>query len=147
MSHFVSASLFSRLEPNREVLGLAQKSDSLSAYLVVLPCGKRWNPFSRMQCPNLYGDSYKVWQALTWDDDPDVLNLPTASIAIAWSPDSKYLASANLDNTLTVWEWDYPDPWVMRGFPGKIRNLVWSEPVTSVGASLLVVSSFEGIVV
>jgi len=89
----------------------------------------------------------KVWQALTWDDDPDVLNLPTASIAIAWSPDSKYLASANLDNTLTVWEWDYPDPWVMRGFPGKIRNLVWSEPVTSVGASLLVVSSFEGIVV
>jgi WD40 repeat protein len=89
----------------------------------------------------------KVWQALTWDDHPDVLNLPTASIAIAWSPDGKYLASGNLDSTLTVWEWGFFDPWVMRGFPGKVRSLAWSEPVTPVGASVLATACVEAVVV
>ncbi|NEQ22618.1 MAG: hypothetical protein F6K28_26240 [Microcoleus sp. SIO2G3] len=89
----------------------------------------------------------KVWNAADWNDDPCFFALPTASVAIAWSPDGKYLAAGNLDNTLTVWEWGNLDPWVMRGFPGKIRNLVWSKPVTAVGIPLLAVSSVEGVVV
>lgn len=49
-------------------------------------------------------------------------------MAIAWSTDGKFIAEGNLDNTLTVVEWDCPaEPWVMRGFPGKVRQLAWSQ--------------------
>lgn len=89
----------------------------------------------------------KVWNAQDWDDEPYVVEMGAASVAIAWSPDGKYLASGNLDFTITVLEWENRHlPWVMRGFPGKIRNLAWSEKVMA-GASLLGVSSVEGVVV
>jgi len=108
--------------------------------------GMSWHPSG--QHLTVCGDKgVKVWNAADWNDDPCFFALPTASVAIAWSPDGKYLAAGNLDNTLTVWEWGYLDPWVMRGFPGKIRNLVWSKPVTAVGAPLLALSSVEGVVV
>lgn len=85
----------------------------------------------------------KVWNARDWDDDPFVVDMPAASLAIAWSPDGKYLASGNLDFSITVLEWDNPRfPWVMRGFPGKIRSLAWSQ-----ASSLFASSSVEGIVV
>lgn len=89
----------------------------------------------------------KIWNSQDWDDDPYVLHVPSASLAIAWSPDGKYLASGNLDRTLTVLEWDNHYPWVMQGFPGKIRQLAWSEATTQTSASLLAASSVEGIVV
>ncbi len=104
----------------------------------------------------------KIWTAADWDDDPYLLAIPSASVAIAWSPDGKYIASGNLDRTITVLEWDNPPskavsparatdkpllPWVMSGFPGKIRQLSWSNVTTTAGASLLASSSAEGIVV
>lgn len=89
----------------------------------------------------------KVWNALSWDDDPDLVSMTSPSVAIAWSPDGKYLASGNMDFTITVMEWENRHlPWVMRGFPGKIRNLAWSKKLLH-GASLLGVSSVEGVVV
>lgn len=88
----------------------------------------------------------KVWNSQNWNDDPYVLEIPSASLAIAWSPDGKYLASGNLDRTLTVLEWHNPHPWVMQGFPGKIRQLAWSEATTQAGTSLLAASSVEAIV-
>ncbi len=90
----------------------------------------------------------KIWEARDWDDDPYVVDMPAASIAIAWSADGKYFASGNLDFTITVLEWENLHlPWVMRGFPGKIRNLAWSEKITPLGVPLLAASSVEGIVV
>ncbi|MBR8840036.1 MAG: hypothetical protein DSM106950_40075 [Stigonema ocellatum SAG 48.90 = DSM 106950] len=89
----------------------------------------------------------KVWNCQDWNDSPYILDIPSASLAIAWSPDGKFLAAGNLDQTLTVVEWNNPEPWVMRGFPGKIRQLAWSEPHTQEGAPLLAVSSVDGIVV
>jgi len=89
----------------------------------------------------------KIWTADDWDDDPYLLTIPSASVAIAWSPDGKYIASGNLDRTITVLEWENPHPWVMRGFPGKIRQLAWSNVFTKVGAPLLASSSAEGLVV
>ncbi|HLO84948.1 MAG TPA: hypothetical protein VK203_08035 [Nostocaceae cyanobacterium] len=89
----------------------------------------------------------KIWSTQNWDEEPYILSMPTVSVAMAWSPDSKYLGSGNMDRSVTVLEWENPDPWVMRGFPGKIRQLAWSEVETNTGAPLLASSSVEGIVV
>jgi len=89
----------------------------------------------------------RVWNANDWDDDPQVLSIPSASVAISWSPDGFYLADGNMDNTLTVVEWSRPErPWVMQGFPGKVRHLAWSQPLTATGAPLLASCSSETIV-
>ncbi|MFM2064368.1 MAG: hypothetical protein RLZZ507_4039 [Cyanobacteriota bacterium] len=89
----------------------------------------------------------KIWNSQDWDDEPYILGMTTVSVAMAWSPDSKYLASGNMDRSVTVLEWENPDPWVMRGFPGKIRQLAWSQVTTATGAPLLASSSVEGVVV
>jgi len=88
----------------------------------------------------------KVWSTQNWDDDPYLIDMPSASIVTAWSGDSKYIASGNLDNTIAVLEYGTPHPWVMRGFPGKISNLTWSQRGSS-NAPLLAASSIEGIAV
>ncbi len=87
----------------------------------------------------------KIWQ--DWDDDPHVLALPTSTQAIAWSPDGKYLALGNFDNTLVVMEWGNPDPWIMRGFPGKVRALTWSQIIKPATAPLIGCASAEGVVI
>ena len=89
----------------------------------------------------------KIWNPQDWDDDPYMMSVDSASLAIAWSPDGKYLASGNLDRTITVLEWNNPHPWIMRGFPGKIRHLAWSQALTKTGAPLLASASAECIVV
>jgi WD40 repeat protein len=95
----------------------------------------------------------KVWHRLDWDEECYVLEMPTVSLAIAWSFDGNFLASGNMDKTLAVLESDLlisgedPQPWVMRGFPGKIRNLAWSEINAAIGAPLLASCSAEGIVI
>ena len=89
----------------------------------------------------------KVWNSHSWDEEPYFLDMTTVSVAMAWSPDGKFLASGNMDRSVTVLEWGNPDPWVMRGFPGKIRHLAWSDITTETGAPLLASASVEGIVV
>jgi WD40 repeat protein len=88
----------------------------------------------------------KVWDAKNWDEDPYLIEMPSASIVNAWSGDGKYIASGNLDNTITVLEYGLPIPWIMRGFPGKISNLTWSQQLSS-NTPLLAASSVESIAV
>ena len=88
----------------------------------------------------------KVWSPIDWDDDPYLIDMPSASLVTAWSGDSKYIASGNLDNTITVLEYGNPHPWIMRGFSGKISNLTWSQPLSN-NTSLLAASSMEDIAV
>ncbi len=87
----------------------------------------------------------KIWNRQDWDADPETRLISAASMAIAWSPDGDYLASGNLDRTLIVWSWDNPYPWQMQGFPGKVRQLAWSD-LTVGDAPLLASASMEGIV-
>jgi WD40 repeat protein len=89
----------------------------------------------------------KIWMVENWDDEPYLLPIDSASLVISWSPNGKYIASANMDRTITVLEWNNPNPWVMRGFAGKIRHLAWSDTPTKSGAPLLAASSVNGIVV
>ncbi|OLP19200.1 hypothetical protein BST81_06805 [Leptolyngbya sp. 'hensonii'] len=106
-----------------------------------------WHPDGKRLSVGGY-QGVKIWTADDWDDDPYLLTIPSASLAISWSPDGKYIASGNLDRTITVLEWEKPLlPWVMRGFPGKIRQLAWSKMLTKTGAPLLAASSVEGLVI
>mgnify|MGYP001795377583 CR=1 FL=1 len=72
---------------------------------------------------------------------------------MAWSGDGKYLASGNMDKTIAVADTQLlisesePEPWIMHGFPGKIRHCAWSQINSETGAPLLASSSVDGIVV
>lgn len=95
----------------------------------------------------------KVWDTLNWHHQPYILDVPSTSLAMAWSPDGKYLASGNMDKTIALAETqlliseDDPQPWILHGFPGKIRQVVWSQINSDNGAPLLACSSIDGIVV
>lgn len=90
----------------------------------------------------------KVWSIADWDADPTLVEIPSASNQLSWSPDGKYIASGNIDRTISVIEWENPGlPWVMQGFSGKIRQLVWSDAALKRDAPLLATSSAESIVV
>ncbi|MEO1593058.1 MAG: WD40 repeat domain-containing protein [Cyanobacteria bacterium J06632_22] len=67
----------------------------------------------------------KVWSCQDWTAVPENIEVPGASMAVAWSADGRYLASGNLDRTLTVVAWGQPPPWLMQGFPGKVRRVDW----------------------
>jgi WD40 repeat protein len=88
----------------------------------------------------------KIWEARDWDADPKSLEIPTASQAIAWSPDGQFLASGNQDQTLVLWDWsNLEDPWIMRGFPGKVHSIRWCSLPSRNGMPLLAVASAEAI--
>ncbi len=95
----------------------------------------------------------KIWRSDEWDEDPYFFSIPSASVAVAWSSDGKYIASGNMDKTICVLQTDFianakqAEPWLMHGFPGKIRHLAWSKVTTSKKEPLLASSSAEGIVV
>lgn len=69
-------------------------------------------------------------------DESELLAVDTGVHALAWSRDGEYLAGATLDRQLVVARvTELEMPWVMRGFPAKIQQLVWST------ADLAVISS------
>ncbi|MEL6816479.1 MAG: WD40 repeat domain-containing protein, partial [Cyanobacteria bacterium J06598_3] len=68
----------------------------------------------------------KVWSVEDWESPPEIVEVPGASLSVAWSADGQYLASGNLDRTLTVVRWGNPPPWLMQGFPGKVRQVDWA---------------------
>ncbi|WP_082348688.1 WD40 repeat domain-containing protein [Planktothricoides sp. SR001] len=105
-----------------------------------------WHPIAAYLAIAGY-QGVKIWCGEDWHDDPYLLSIPSASQAIAWSPDGKYLACGNLDQTLAVVEWGNPHPWVMRGFPGKVRSLAWSNLKTVLGAPLLAAASTQSAIV
>jgi WD40 repeat protein len=106
-----------------------------------------WHPNGEWLTVSGY-QGVKIWSASDWDADPMVLEIPSASTLVVWSPDGKYMASGNIDRTISVVEWEnFGLPWVMRGFPGKIRQLVWSDTALKRGAPLLASSSSQSIVV
>ena len=104
-----------------------------------------WHPHGTALAVSGHG-GVKVWQ---WDDlstAPRLIAVPGASLHIAWSAEGHYLGSGNLDRTLTVTELDDSPPWLMQGFPGKVRQLAWSTLLTPSGSPLLAAACAEGII-
>ena len=67
----------------------------------------------------------KVWDARDWQAEPYLLQVPGASLQAAWSPDGRFLAAGNFDRTLSVLQWSSPPPWLIQGFPAKVRQVAW----------------------
>ncbi len=88
----------------------------------------------------------KVWQSADWIAEPEFVEVPGASMAVAWSLDGRYLASGNLDRTLTVVSWGNPPPWLMQGFPGKVRQVAWAVPVAN-QPSMVAAACLDGVTV
>lgn len=105
-----------------------------------------WHPSGDSLAVSGHG-GIKVWQTHQWQKAAQLIQVPGASIAAAWSQEGRYLGSGNLDRTLTVVEWGSPPPWLMQGFPGKVRQVCWSMPPTSGSAPLLAAACAEGITV
>ena len=93
-----------------------------------------------------HGDSTD-WTPASWTKEPEFIDVPGASIAAQWSSDGRYLGSGNLDRTLTLVDWGNPPPWFMQGFPGKVRQLSWSNAPTSSGSPLLAAACTTGITI
>lgn len=107
--------------------------------------GLEWSPDGQYLAIAGY-QGVKIWESRDWNEDPYIFDIPSASVAVTWSNDGKYFALGNMDRTIAVFEWNNPNPWVMRGFPGKIRQIAWST-VTSSHPPLFAAASAEVVVV
>ncbi|MGP1385751.1 MAG: WD40 repeat domain-containing protein [Thainema sp.] len=105
-----------------------------------------WHPAEDLLAVSGHG-GIKIWQGDDWAAEPKQIAVPGASLHVAWSADGRYLGSGNLDRTLTVAEWNSPPPWLMQGFPGKVRQTAWSQPVTISGSPLIAAACMDGVTV
>jgi WD40 repeat protein len=104
--------------------------------------GLAWQPSGRHLAIGGNG-GIQFWTPQNWNAEPELWELGAASLVLAWSPNSQYIASGNMDNTLTVMQWKKSRPWMMGGFPAKVRHIVWSDKSTLLGAPLIAASSGE----
>ena len=102
-----------------------------------------WHPQGNLLAASGHG-GVKVWSRSDWRQKPYQLEVPGASLDCAWSSDGKYLASGNLDRTISLLHWENPPPWLMQGFPGKVSQVAWS---SNNDKPLLAASCQEGIVI
>ncbi|MEM1256514.1 MAG: WD40 repeat domain-containing protein [Cyanobacteria bacterium P01_H01_bin.21] len=107
--------------------------------------GLAWHPEQNLLAVSGH-TGVKVWHGNNWDAHPEFIEVPGASIAVDWSSDGRYLASGNLDRTLTVVSWGNPPPWLMQGFPGKVRQVDWAMPVAN-KPSLVAAACLDGVTV
>lgn len=104
--------------PNQEIIADLNFEDSSVFNLA-------WNIDGNLLAASGHG-GVKVWQSNDWTKKPYLLKVPGASLDCAWSSDGAYLASGNLDRTISLLHWDNPPPWLMQGFPGKVGRVNWS---------------------
>jgi len=105
-----------------------------------------WQPDGTRLAVSGHG-GIKIWSAEDWETPPKLIAVPGASLHCAWSDDGQYLGSGNLDRTLTVAEVESPPPWLMQGFPGKVRQVEWSNLPTKSGSPLIAAACLEAITV
>lgn len=89
----------------------------------------------------------KVWDARSWAAEPYLLQVPGASLDAAWSPSGKFLAAGNFDRTLSILQWQSPPPWLMQGFPAKVRQVAWlndSQTLAAVCAEGIAIWAWDG---
>lgn len=100
-----------------------------------------FDPKGRRIAVASYGGAY-LWYARIADQKPTMLKWAGSHIALAWSPDGKFLVSAMQENALHGWRVADEKNMRMGGYPAKPRSLAF----LSKGA-LLATSGANGAVV
>lgn len=96
-----------------------------------------WHPTGELLAVSGHG-GVKVWDLQKPEMPLLLFEVPGASLACRWSADGQYLASGNLDRTLSVLAWEKPPPWLMQGFPGKVSQIAWADGETPLIAAACV---------
>ena len=85
--------------------------------------GLRWKPHVRQLASIAYGG------VTLWDPQQSEavrrLEWIGSSLAIAWSPDGKHIATGDQDSTVHFWIVSTGDDLQMSGYPTKVRELSW----------------------
>ena len=96
-----------------------------------------------------------IWQISQWHRPLYQWELMAPAISLSWSPGGAYLATANQDNSVSVLTWakvpllnQAPTandelPTIIRGFPGKIRQLAWADVPDSDRSPILAAATRE----
>lgn len=100
-----------------------------------------FDPKGRRVAAATYGGVH-LWYARIAEQKPTVLKWAGAHIALAWSPDGKFLVSAMQENALHGWRLADAKDMRMGGYPAKVKSFAWA----SRGA-LLATSGADGAVV
>ena len=90
-----------------------------------------------------------IWDTSRWSAPQYQWELMSASRTLKWSSEGAYLASANQGNSVSILTWENvralkqsPEnptelPLLLRGFPGKVRQLAWAEIPDTDGSPML----------
>ncbi|MGI0484196.1 WD40 repeat domain-containing protein [Pantanalinema rosaneae CENA516] len=110
---------------------------------IASPQDIRWSPDGKHLAIAIKSNIH-IWNSQDWSTARYQWELTAPASAIAWSPDGSLLACAIHDHSIGVLDWskvqhlqreptDENDlPTLMRGFPGKIRQLAWADLPPSV---------------
>ncbi len=132
---------------NRQVYvvdGVSQITLAILDFVESSVLGLSWHPQGRYLAVCGHTGT-KVWDSDQWDAEPYLLRVPGASLAAAWTQDGRFLATGNYDRTLSVLEWPTPPPWLMQGFPGKVRQVCWCNQRSTL--PLLAAACVEGVTI
>ncbi|MGB7413616.1 MAG: WD40 repeat domain-containing protein [Thermosynechococcaceae cyanobacterium] len=96
-----------------------------------------------------------IWQISQWHHPRYQWELMAPAMSLSWSPDGAYLATANQDKSVGVLTWARVSllnqaptaeddlPTLIRGFPGKIRQLAWADVPDSDRSPILAAATRE----
>lgn len=105
---------------------------------IASPQDIRWSPDGKHLAIAIKSNVH-IWNSQHWNEPRYQWELTSPASAIAWSPGGSLLACAIHDHSIGVLDWskvqslqrqptDENDlPTLMRGFPGKIRQLAWAD--------------------
>jgi WD40 repeat protein len=105
-----------------------------------------FDPKGRRVAAASYGGVW-LWYARIADQKPSVLKWAGSHVAIAWSPDGKFLVSGMQENALHGWRVADEKNMRMGGYPAKVKSLVFlgrGSMMATSGANGVVVWPFAG---
>jgi WD40 repeat protein len=105
-----------------------------------------FDPKGRRIAAASYGGVW-LWYARIADQKPAVLKWAGSHVAIAWSPDGKFLISGMQENALHGWRVADEKNMRMGGYPAKVKSLVFlakGNLMATSGANGVVVWPFAG---